>query len=360
MQDIENSKKIVRILLPYLAILATLYTLYLAKTILLPIVVAAFIALFSNPLVSRLECCRISRSVGSVLVLVTIILAVSSIALLFTNPAQQWWQKLPEIANTMSDSLGEATESLKGEEKDYVLSSISREEDASNTGEEIRNTTFLAVFKSFASATPVILTQILATIFLVYFFLVYGQLLLLRIIQARSSFEDKRITVELVNTMQGELSSYISTITLVNIGLGLTVGIVFYFFGVKDPFLWGALAGVLNFAPYIGPMVSAVAFALVSYLQFGDLKFVVLIPSVYLGINLIESQFLTPTLLGRTLDLNPLVVFVWLLLWGWLWGGFGMLVGLPLLVCLSIYLERTGIIGNWHILLKHRNQNNNT
>lgn len=357
MSDNKKPQKIVQVFIPYLTILATVYTIFFAKTILLPIVVAAFMALFSNPLVNRLERCRINRSLGSIIVLLIVISILTSIVFLFTNPAQQWFEKLPIVATSMSDSLNEATQSLENN-KDLINDADKK--NVSDAGKEIRNSTFLAVFKSFASATPIVLTQILATIFLVYFFLVYGKLLLLRVLQARPTFKDKRQDVELIMTIQNELSNYISTITLVNMALGLTVGVVFYFIGIKDAFLWGALAGVLNFAPYIGPLISAFAFALVSYIQFENINHTLIVPAIYLGINMIESQFITPTLLGRTLDLNPLIVFLWLLLWGWLWGGLGMLVGMPLLVCLSIYLERSGLIGEWYLLFKHHSNPQDT
>lgn len=349
MQTIGEKNRTVRILLPYLAILATLYTIYFAKFILLPIVVAAFFALFTSPLVARLERLFLPRAVSAIIVLLGVIGALSFVAMLFTNPAQQWWDKLPEVANSMSSSIGEATQSLNKATSNGAAASNT---DIAKASENIRNTTFLAMFKSFASSTPLVLTQILGTIFLIYFFLVHGQVLLLRFVQARSSFSDKRQAVELLSEMQQQLSRYVTTITCVNIALGFCVGCAFYIMKVEDPFLWGALAGALNFAPYLGPLVSATAFALVAYLQFNQIEMALLIPGVYLLINLIESQFVTPTLLGSTLNLNPLVVFVWLVLWGWLWGGFGMLVGVPLLVCLSIYLEHTRLIGDWHILIK--------
>lgn len=350
MQAAGNNNKTVRILLPYLAILATLYTLYFTKFILLPIVMAAFFALFTSPLVMKLEKLFVPRPIAALLVLSGVIGVITLVAMLFTNPAQHWWAKLPEVANNMSSSIGEATQSLN---KVSASGSAPSQAEIAQASESIRQSTFLAMFKSLASSTPLVLTQILGTIFLIYFFLVHGQVLMLRFVQARSSFADKRQAVELIAEMQHQLSRYVTTITCVNIALGFCVGCVFYFLKVEDPFLWGALAGALNFAPYLGPLISAAAFSLVAYLQFGAIEMALLVPGMYLVINLIESQFVTPTLLGNTLNLNPLVVFVWLALWGWLWGGFGMLVGVPLLVCLSIYLEYTGVIGDWHILIKH-------
>lgn len=333
----------------YLALLATVYTLYFAKVILLPIVLAAFIALFSSPTVARLERIGLPRMIGTMLVLIAIVSGIAGAALLFTDPAQQWWHKLPEIIENLSNGVLQATQSSADgspmQDINAVLNSEAQQSD-------FRHTTIISLLQSLASATPTVLTQILVTLFLAYFFMVYGQHLLLNWVQIKSSFSDKRRAVELIHAMQADLSTYVSTITLINIALGLTVGSVFYMLGVEDAFLWGALAGALNFAPYLGPLLSATAFSLVAYLQFQSIQFALLIPAVYLCINLLESQFVTPTLLGRTLDLNPLVVFLWLVIWGWLWGGFGMLVGVPLLVCVSIYLEQSGTIGPWHKLLK--------
>jgi predicted PurR-regulated permease PerM len=252
----------------------------------------------------------------------------------------------------MSNSLNYAQESLTNEHGGVPLKDQG-ERNGQSAGEEIRNSTLLTIVKGFASMTPTFITQVMATIFMIYFFLVYGQLLLLRVLQSHSSFASKRLTIELLREVQKDLSNYILTITLVNLGLGLVVGTLFYFLGVEDAFLWGALAGVLNFAPYIGPLVSAFAFVVVSYIQFDSLAYAFGVSAMYLVANLIESQFVTPALLGRNLNLNPLVVFAWLLLWGWLWGGFGMLLGLPLLVCLCIYLEKTELVGDWYKVLRY-------
>ncbi|MCV6036355.1 AI-2E family transporter, partial [Escherichia coli] len=155
--------------------------------------------------------------------------------------------------------------------------------------------------------------------------------------------------VELVQALQKDLSRYIGTITLVNAGLGLCVGLVFFVLGLEDPFLWGAFAGVMNFAPYLGPVISMVSFGFVAYLQLDSVSFMLTVVSIYLLLNLIESQFVTPTLLGRRFNLNPLVIFMWLVFWGWLWGGMGLLIGVPLLVCINILADRLALCGSTNI-----------
>ena len=198
------------------------------------------------------------------------------------------------------------------------------------------------------------LTQLMIALFMSYFMLSYGRQLFTGFLMQFDSFSDKRKTVDLIRSIQKDISRYIGTVTLINFGLGLVVGSVFFLFGVEDPFLWGAIAAVLNFAPYLGPLISMICFAVITYVQFDSASFTFIIISTYLLINMLESQFVTPTLLGKRFNLNPLVIFIWLILWGWIWGSMGMLIGVPLLVCLSTLLEGLDIFGRSHLILRER------
>lgn len=333
-----------QIMLCYLAILASLYTLYLAKTLFLTIIIALFIALFCDPLVSRLEKLKIPRGIGALLTMISISTCLFLAVSMLKPSAQVWITKMPAIMDQMSQSINEATNTI---ENNTAVDNVE------NPTSHINRSTFMPLLKSIFFATPVFLAQSMAAMFMIYFFLVYGQIILLRLIQIKSTFGEKRNVVELFSTIQKELSKYVLTITVINVCLGLSVGVLFYAFGIEDAFLWGAMAAALNFTPYLGPLISACIFSLVSYIQFEQVHMALLIPALYLGINLIESQFITPTFLGSNLNLNPLIVFVWLLIWGWIWGAFGMLIGVPLLVCLSIYLEKTEVLGDWYLLLRN-------
>ncbi|AVF96686.1 AI-2E family transporter [Vibrio diabolicus] len=308
--------------------------LYFAKPILLPIVLSTFISLLCSPLINYLEDKGLPRAI-TVVVTLSFLVGASIIGLAaMSEPAKQWWSELPSIVKNVSQEVSEVTQASA----DHLNTPLNI---ASDMGmDEVGNNTVFSLVKTLATTTPTILTQAMIVLFMVYFMLNHGRSLFRKSVSYLHGFAKQRQAIELVKALQKDLSRYIGTITLVNAGLGLSVGAVFFVLGLEDPFLWGAFAGVMNFAPYLGPVISMVSFGFVAYLQLESVSFMLTVVSIYLLINLIESQFVTPTLLGKRFNLNPLVIFVWLVFWGWLWGGMGLLIGVPLLVCINILVER--------------------
>jgi predicted PurR-regulated permease PerM len=148
------------------------------------------------------------------------------------------------------------------------------------------------------------------------------------------------------------LSRYIVTVTIINTGLGIVTASVFWMLGVDDALLWGALVGLLNFAPYVGPFIALIILCLAGVTQYG-MELVSLVPAaVYFGINLLEAQFITPTVLGRHMRLNPLILILWILVWGWLWGPVGVLLAVPLLVCIKLAAGQLNIMTDWIKLIE--------
>ncbi|HHX8681418.1 TPA: AI-2E family transporter [Vibrio diabolicus] len=305
--------------------------LYFAKPILLPIVLSTFISLLCSPFINYLEDKGLPRAI-TVVVTLSFLVGASIIGLAaMSEPAKQWWSELPSIVKNVSQEVTQAS-------ADHLNTPLNI---ASDMGmDEVGNNTVFSLVKTLATTTPTILTQAMIVLFMVYFMLNHGRSLFRKSVSYLHGFAKQRQAIELVKALQKDLSRYIGTITLVNAGLGLSVGAVFFVLGLEDPFLWGAFAGVMNFAPYLGPVISMVSFGFVAYLQLESVSFMLTVVSIYLLINLIESQFVTPTLLGKRFNLNPLVIFVWLVFWGWLWGGMGLLIGVPLLVCINILVER--------------------
>ncbi|EGU9027374.1 AI-2E family transporter [Vibrio parahaemolyticus] len=326
-----------------LLVLLLVPALYFAKPVLLPMVISTFVALLFSPLINYFEDKGLPRTI-TVVVTLTLLVSVSILGLAaISEPAKQWWAELPSIVQNVSQEVNEVTKA-SSEHMNAPL------EIASDMNiDEMGNNTVFSLLKALATTTPTLLTQAMIVLFMVYFMLNHGRSLFRKSVLRLRGFSKQRQAVELVQALQKDLSRYIGTITLVNAGLGLCVGLVFFVLGLEDPFLWGAFAGVMNFAPYLGPVISMVSFGFVAYLQLDSVSFMLTVVSIYLLLNLIESQFVTPTLLGRRFNLNPLVIFMWLVFWGWLWGGMGLLIGVPLLVCINILADRLALCGSTNI-----------
>ncbi|EPA0982262.1 AI-2E family transporter [Vibrio parahaemolyticus] len=326
-----------------LLVLLLVPALYFAKPVLLPMVISTFVALLFSPLINYFEDKGLPRTI-TVVVTLTLLVSVSILGLAaISEPAKQWWAELPSIVQNVSQEVNEVTKASS----EHMNAPLELASDMNI--DEMGNNTVFSLLKALATTTPTLLTQAMIVLFMVYFMLNHGRSLFRKSGSRLRGFSKQRQAVELVQALQKDLSRYIGTITLVNAGLGLCVGLVFFVLGLEDPFLWGAFAGVMNFAPYLGPVISMVSFGFVAYLQLDSVSFMLTVVSIYLLLNLIESQFVTPTLLGRRFNLNPLVIFMWLVFWGWLWGGMGLLIGVPLLVCINILADRLALCGSTNI-----------
>ncbi|CAE6878730.1 AI-2E family transporter [Vibrio sp. B1FLJ16] len=320
-----------------LLVLLLVPALYFAKSVLLPMVISTFVALLFSPLINYFEDKGWPRTI-TVVITLTLLVSASILGLsAMSEPAKQWWAELPSIIKNVSQEVNEVTKTSS----EHMNAPLELASDMNIN--EVGNNTVFSLLKALATTTPTLLIQAMIVLFMVYFMLNHGRSLFRKSVSRLSGFSKQRQAVELVQALQKDLSRYIGTITLVNAGLGLCLGLVFFVLGLEDPFLWGAFAGVMNFAPYLGPVISMVSFGFVAYLQLDSVSFTLTVVSIYLLLNLIESQLVTPTLLGKRFNLNPLVIFMWLVFWGWLWGGMGLLIGVPLLVCINILADRLAL-----------------
>jgi predicted PurR-regulated permease PerM len=150
------------------------------------------------------------------------------------------------------------------------------------------------------------------------------------------------------------LSHYILYVSLINVGLGLTTAAVLWLMRFEDPLLWGSMVALLNFAPYVGTIFSLAVLAMAGVVQYG-LMWEALLPALaFFILNAVESQLVTPAVLGRNMRMNPLVIMLWLMLCGWLWGMAGVLIAVPLLVCIKLILGPSAAFHPWLKLIESR------
>ncbi len=326
-----------------------LYTCYFARELILPILLAAFFALLLSPLMRRLVRPWLPRWVAALLLMSLFFATIAGIANALYPSAAEWAARAPQV-------LREATPKLKALVRPVVEASkvgASLSEIAGETPSRTQQVVVQAPSRlGLLTTTPRVLAAVLAVVLLTYFFLIYGETLLRRVLLLRPTWAAKRLTVDIVRSIQYDVSRYFLTVCTTSIALGAVTAGFLWWLGVETPLLWGALAALLNLTPYVGPMVMAALLFLVGLSQFPTIG-VALLPAIgYLGLHTLESQVATPLALGRTINLNPLAIILWLLIWGWLWGILGLLLAVPMLVCLKIICSRVESLQNWAVLLE--------
>ena len=367
-QAVLPVRLITRILQGLLA-LAMLYTLYFAKTLLVPIVVALLLTLLLIPAVNFFRRYHIPRAVSAILLLCAIAVPFTILGMELAGPLQKWAQRLPELSATFTQQIDTMTSAWdmtpEEEEEDPSRAFFSRlfggddeTEDEliqdNNAVTERITQGGIELMIYMLAATPIFLAQLVTCLTLTIFLLVFGARLFDSAIRYMPQVSDKDGAHSLIDTIERELSRYILTVSTINALLGLSTAGVLWLIGVEDALLWGVLGGLLNFAPYVGMFIGLRLLSLAGLAQYGFVAFAMVPALVYFVINGIEAQFVTPTVLGKHMRLNPLVLMIWLIIWAWLWGVVGVLLAVPLLVCIKLAASQLNVPGHWIRIIETR------
>lgn len=330
-----------------LVIGGVLYTCYLASSLILPIVLAGFFALLLSPLMRRAPLRWLPRGVSALLLVLALLGSLGATGVFLSAPAADWVRKVPFVMRDAAPKLREMVET-------FNQASRARESLGQLTGGEKGGDTVVVQppQPDLIEATPRVLGPVLAVILLTFSFLVYGDDVLRKLLMLRPTRAQKQLTEEIVQQIQSDLSRYMLSVSATSAALGVATGLLLWQLGVPDPVLWGTLAAALNLTPIVGPLLMALLLALVGLSQFDTLGAALLPAAGFLVLNGFESQVLTPMVLGRTMRINPLAIILWLMVWGWLWGVAGLLVAVPMLVCLKIVASRVEAWNRWSLLLE--------
>lgn len=323
-----------------LFVLALFYTLYFASSFILPIVMAILFALLLKPLV-RFLCyyLHVPEIVGAFLVLFTFIALLFYLVSLLFEPAVRWVETAPQSLAQIEQKSAILRGPLQrfGAATDQV-ERMTRQDDGEKEVPvvEIRTNTIRDII---LEQTPGFFFSTLLTIILLYFLLASGDRFLNDMVRALPRLEAKRRAVEISREIEQNVSSYLATISLINLGLGIAVAIVMYFLKMPNPILWGAMAGLFNFVPYLGALLTVVILTLVALITFDNPLYALLVPGSFYLLNFIEAYIVTPVIVGRRLLLNPVMIFVGLMFWFWLWGIAGGLLAVPILAAFKIVCD---------------------
>lgn len=333
-----------------LLILATLYTIYFARPFLLPVVLAILFSLILSPAVRALKVVRMPEPVGAAVVVATLVAALAVAVDTLSAPATEWFDKAPGIIQDMEYKLRGVKKSV-----DQVAKVAEKVEAIAESGGNARRKDKLipaqpSLLSRTFEGTQRALVASVATVILVYFLLAAGDTFLRKAVRAMPTFAAKRRTVAVARTIQSEMAQYLFTVTCINAGLGVATGFAMHWLGMPNPVLWGVMVAVLNYIPYLGATLSLVILSLVGFLSFEQISQALLVSAVFFAFVTIEGQLLSPWILGSRLTLHPVLIFVSMLFWAWLWGVVGALIAVPVLMIVRIccdHIDRLRPVGEF-------------
>lgn len=335
-----------------LAILATGFVMWAAQELILPVLLAMFLALIGNPIIRTLQRLYVPRFVGALLVLVVGLAGTVALGNQLIEPASEWVRQVPREMRQLTPKLREMAQPMQ--EANEAAQDIARAAGGENERPvEVVRTEVNDPYKALTS-TPKLLASVLAVVLLTFFFMVYGESLQRNAIAMLPGRQQKRVTVDILQSIEREISRYVLTISLINAVVGLAFAGALYLIDVplQEALLWGTMAFFLNFAPYVGPLMGIIIMLVMGFVAFDELWQSLLPAGIYLLLHTIEGQFITPIVLGRRMALSPLILILALMLFGWLWGIIGLLLAVPLLVCVKLVLSRIEGLQGWSHLLE--------
>ena len=337
-------------LLATLVTLAVLYTLNFARDLLLPIVLAFVLAFILMPAVRALQRLHVPRVVAAGLVTAVLASSLGGLLAWIYDPATEWIQKAPYTLSEVERKLRAVRKSVEGvakvAEKVEQLATPPTSTSAKPPPAPAQPNLLQRTFRT----TVAVLVAVGTMFVLLLFLLATGDSLLQRTVKVMPTRADKARVLQIVREIESQMARYFGTVTLINMGLGVATGIAMAWLGMPNPVLWGAMAFVFNYCPYLGAAASLVVLTVVAALTFEDVHQVLAVPGVFFAFTVLEGQFLTPFIIGRHLILNPVVILLSMLFWAWLWGVVGALLAVPILVGFKIVCEhdeRLKPLGEW-------------
>ncbi len=322
-----------------LAVLGACFALYFGRGLFLPIAVAVVLALTFSPIIQIGQRVRIPAGLSAFFIMLVfstgLVLAVATLA----TPVANLIGDAPQIGQQLKWKL----KALRD-----PISSIDK------AGEEVGK---IATAETTATAQEVIIKQpgllaraaddlvalaatSLLTFTLCFFLLVSRDLFFLKVVRVMPTLKDKKSAVQLANGIERDVSRYLLTVSLINAVLGVLVGVAVWMLGMPNPLLWGVLAGLLNFLPYVGAIGGIALSGAVAIISFDTLGQALTVPFAYLLLTLIEGQFVTPYLLGRRFSINIVVILLSIAFWGFMWGAAGVFVAVPMLIILKAVADQ--------------------
>jgi len=341
--------------LALLAVLAVVFLLQWAKAIFIPLMLGVMISYALSPPVNLMQKWRIPRAIGAALLLLVIVGGTGSLVYSLSDDAVRLIETLPDAAQKIRLARLKERGTSEGAMENVQKTATQLERAASETGApelavphgvtrvqiekpklNVKEYLWMGTKGAFGFAG-----QLTMVLFLAYFMLVSGDTFRRKLVKISGpSLSKKKITLQVLDEITDQIQRYLLVQIFTSILVGVATWLAFLWIGLEHAAIWGIAAGILNTVPYLGPVIVTGGTALVAFFQFGTIGMVLLVAGSSLVITSLEGYLLTPWLTARASRMNPVVVFVGVLFWGWLWGVWGLLLGVPIIMMIKAVCDR--------------------
>lgn len=325
-----------------LCVFAWAGVIYLTRAVMLPVVTAVLLSYLLGPIVRLLRKAHVPSLAGAGVVLGALVAGVIFTVVLLATPAMGWMEKAPSNLEELESELSQFRQPMeKVTQATAALEKITSPAPANNgkAPQKVEVETH-TVSRFFLNQTPEFLGEILSSLILLYFLMAYDGLFLGKLIKVTPKLGDKKRAVTIAREIEHCISTYLLTVTCINACLGIAVGTAVGLLGMPNPVLWGVMAMGLNFVPYLGATAGVGALLFASLITFPNSPgWALMMPGAYLAIAILEGNFITPMILGHSLTLNPIVILVALMFWGWMWSIPGAILAVPILAAFKIFCD---------------------
>ena len=323
-----------------LFVIALFYTIYFAAQVLIPITIAVLLSILLAPAVEKLEMLRLPRAVASAVIVIAALALIIMAVMQLAAPAQDWVARVPAGFSRIEERLKLIKRPIQELQKATEQIENATEFDQRPQRRQIVELRRPSFAGELLSGTQRAFTAVGIVIILLFFLLSTGDLFLRKLIAIMPTDENKSRVTDIARSVKKDISFYLLTLTLTNIGYGLLVSGTAWYLGVESPLLWGALTLILSFAPYVGPVVIAVILSMAALMSVNTVTPALVLVGTYLAVLLTMQNLVSPQIWGRRLALNPVAIFISIIFWGWMWGMAGALLAVPLLASFKIVAER--------------------
>lgn len=340
--------------LALLALFASVAVLHWAAAVFIPVAVSVLMTSALSPAVGALQRWHLPRWLGAALLLLAIVGGLGAAAVQLSDGASQVVESLPVAAKKVRDSLRTRAGSTPSPLDTVQKAATQIEQAAAENGTtpaarrgvqrvqiergplNIRDYLWSGTMGLMSA-----LGQLTVVVFLTFFALASGDTFRRKLVRiAGPSLARKKVTVQVLGEITAQIQRYLLVQVLTSVVVGVATGVAFLALGLENAAVWGVIAGVLNLVPYIGSLVVTGASGLVAFLQFGSFDMALAVGGASLTIHTIVGNLLTPWLTSRTSSMSPVAVFVSVLAWGWLWGLWGLLLGIPIMMAVKAICDR--------------------